>query len=66
MRKKIDELKEYTKNAKWTSGRKFVILENKLEKLEEDIYGNMKVWDRVQIARHAERPTTLDYIAALI
>ena len=25
----------------------------------------MKVWDRVQIARHPERPTTLDYIEHL-
>lgn len=41
------------------------ILEEKLENLEEDIYGNLKVWGSVQIARHAERPTTLDYIEHL-
>ena len=40
-------------------------LENRLEKLENDIYENIKPWDRVQIARHPERPTTLDYIALL-
>src|SRR5690625_5591941 len=33
--------------------------------LEDDIYGNLKPWDRVQIARHQDRPTTLDYIAEL-
>ena len=26
---------------------------------------NIKPWDRVQIARHPNRPTTLDYIANL-
>src|SRR5690625_7535193 len=33
--------------------------------LEDDIYGNLKPWDRVQMARHQDRPTTLDYIAEL-
>src|SRR5690606_36660677 len=30
--------------------------------LEKEIYGNLTPWQRVQIARHASRPTTLDYI----
>ena len=29
---------------------------------KEKIYTNLKPWDRVQIARLQERPTTLDYI----
>ena len=29
---------------------------------EKKIYTNLKPWDRVQIARLQERPTTLDYI----
>src|SRR5699024_3998408 len=40
-------------------------LEKRLSTLEDDIYGNLRPWDRVQIARHQERPTTLDYIDAL-
>lgn len=40
-------------------------LEEKLRRLEKDIYGNMKAWDRVQLARHPKRPTTLDYIPHL-
>ncbi len=38
-------------------------LENRLQKLENDIYENMKPWERVQVARHPNRPTTLDYIS---
>ena len=30
--------------------------------LEETLYSKMEPWDRVQVARHPERPTTLDYI----
>src|SRR5690606_25315782 len=40
-------------------------LEARLEKLEKDVYENMLPWDRVQVARHAERPTTVDYIERL-
>lgn len=65
LRDKILELKEYTKNSQMDFSEEIRILEGKLEDLEKDIYGNLKVWDRVQIARHAERPTTLDYIKHL-
>ena len=64
LRNKIRELKDYTKNSQMDFSEEIRILEDKLENLEEDIYGNMKVWG-VQIARHAERPTTLDYIEHL-
>ncbi|WP_214843403.1 acetyl-CoA carboxylase carboxyltransferase subunit alpha [Exiguobacterium sp. s150] len=40
-------------------------LEAKLHRLEKDNYGNMKPWDRVQLARNPKRPTTLDYINQL-
>ncbi|MBO9130617.1 acetyl-CoA carboxylase carboxyl transferase subunit alpha [Bacillus sp. 165] len=65
LRKKIAELKEYTKSSNVDFSNEIQILERKLENLEKEVYGNMKVWDRVQIARHPERPTTLDYIEQL-
>ena len=34
-------------------------------KLETEIYDHLQPWDRVQIARHPNRPTTLDYISLL-
>lgn len=63
LRGKIDELKEYTKNSSMDFTDEIHILEVKLENLQKEIYSNLKVWDRVQIARHPQRPTTLDYIA---
>lgn len=65
LRKKIDELKEYTKTADVDLSSEIKSLEERLSKLENDIYENMKPWDRVQVARHPERPTTLDYIPLL-
>lgn len=62
LRKKIDELKEYTATADVDLSSEIKSLEERLANLENDIYENMKPWDRVQVARHPERPTTLDYI----
>ncbi|GKW46722.1 acetyl-CoA carboxylase carboxyl transferase subunit alpha [Planococcus sp. NCCP-2050] len=62
LRKKIEELKEYTATADVDLSSEIDSLEERLASLENDIYENMKPWDRVQVARHPERPTTLDYI----
>lgn len=65
LRKKIAELKEFTQNTDVDLSSEIQKLESRLAKLEQDIYENMKPWDRVQIARLANRPTTLDYISYL-
>ncbi|GAB1430372.1 acetyl-CoA carboxylase carboxyltransferase subunit alpha [Ignavibacteria bacterium] len=36
-------------------------LEGKIEELRLDIYSNLTRWQRIQIARHPDRPYTLDY-----
>ena len=65
LRNKIKELREITKDADVDLSAEIVSLEKRLEKLEVDIYNHLKPWDRVQIARHPARPTTLDYIPLL-
>ncbi|WP_163101249.1 acetyl-CoA carboxylase carboxyl transferase subunit alpha [Peribacillus alkalitolerans] len=65
LRKKIDELKSLTEEAEVDLSSEIEKLEGRLEKLENEIYDNMKPWDRVQVARHPSRPTTLDYISYL-
>lgn len=37
-------------------------LESKIQELKEDIYSGLSNWQKVQIARHPERPYTLDYL----
>ena len=37
-------------------------LEIKIEDFRRDLYTKLTPWQRVQVARHAERPTMLDYI----
>ncbi|MGE7201611.1 acetyl-CoA carboxylase carboxyl transferase subunit alpha [Bacillus haynesii] len=65
LRAKIAELKRFTQDSDMDLSSEITKLEARLERLEEDIYTNLKAWDRVQIARHPNRPTTLDYIEHL-
>jgi acetyl-CoA carboxylase carboxyl transferase subunit alpha len=62
LEKKIAELKSFMDEKDIDLTDEIKRLEQKLSRLENSTYSEMKPWDRVQIARHAERPTTLDYI----
>jgi acetyl-CoA carboxylase carboxyl transferase subunit alpha len=59
---KIAELRKFTEEKDIDFTDEIRKLEEKAKQLEKDIYGNLTPWQRVQIARHPERPTTLDYI----
>src|SRR5699024_2877397 len=59
---KIAELKAFTKDSEIDLTEEITTLEERLKVLEDDIYGNLKPWDRVQMARHRERPSTLEYV----
>lgn len=65
LREKIVELEEFTANNSVDLSDEIGTLKVRLKKLEEEIYENMEPWDRVQVARHPERPTTIDYINML-
>ena len=65
LREKIDELKTIAGEAEVDMSGEIEKLESRLQQLEQSIYANMEPWDRVQVARHPERPTTLDYIARI-
>jgi len=45
--------------------KELIALEKKNKKLSEDIYGNLTAWQISQLARHPQRPYTLDYIKAI-
>ncbi|HCY5821321.1 TPA: acetyl-CoA carboxylase carboxyltransferase subunit alpha [Staphylococcus aureus] len=62
IRNKIESLKESQDKNDVDLQEEIDMLEASLERETEKIYTNLKPWDRVQIARLQERPTTLDYI----
>ena len=40
-------------------------LESRVDAVRGDLYRNLTPWQRVQVARHPSRPTTLDYVERL-
>ncbi len=62
---KIEELRTFGEDKNITLEPEIKKLEEKLEKMRVEIYDRLTIWQRVQIARHPDRPYTLDYIRML-
>ena len=60
---KIDELNKSDVKGKSTKIKK--LTEKRDEELAK-LYSDLSSWNRVQVARHAERPHTVDYIETMI
>jgi len=56
---KIEEMKSLTGDIDISS--EIAVLETKVDELRKNIYENLTRWQRVQLARHPQRPITLDY-----
>ncbi len=57
---KLEEMKRLS--DKVDIGNEIKKIEEKVRQLKEEIYKDLTRWQRVQLARHPERPYTLDYI----
>ncbi|MDZ7371313.1 MAG: acetyl-CoA carboxylase carboxyltransferase subunit alpha [candidate division KSB1 bacterium] len=60
--RRIAELKEYSLSTDLEIIKEIERLELKAQKLRKAVYSRLTRWQRVQLARHPERPYTLDYI----
>lgn len=60
---KINEMREYEGDL--DIREEVEKLEEKVVSLKKNIFQNLTRWQKVQLARHPERPYTLDYIAHL-
>jgi len=65
LEKKIDELKKLTESKSIDFSDELRKLEMKAEKMRKEIYENLSPWQRQQVARHLQRPRTLDYITRI-
>ena len=66
LERKVQELKAYSSDKKMDLSSEIKRLEEKLEKLKSATYQGLSPWHRVQLARHPQRPYTLDYIAMIM
>jgi acetyl-CoA carboxylase carboxyl transferase subunit alpha len=65
LEKKLKEWVELSKDSKIELGDEVSALKKKLAETRKNIYESLTPWQRVQLARHPERPYTMDYINAL-
>jgi acetyl-CoA carboxylase carboxyl transferase subunit alpha len=63
LEEKLDELRAYNEEDRTVDlSPQIEALEARVETLRDSIYQGLTRWQRVQLARHPERPYTLDYI----
>jgi acetyl-CoA carboxylase carboxyl transferase subunit alpha len=65
LKKKLEELKHTAETSKIDLSSAIEEMEKKLLELQENIYGNLNRWQKVQLSRHPERPYALDFIHAM-
>ncbi len=63
LEQKIEEMRKYSDRL--DIGNEIKKLEEKVIQLREHVYSRLTRWQRVQLARHPDRPYTLDYIAMM-
>ncbi|MEQ9310063.1 MAG: acetyl-CoA carboxylase carboxyltransferase subunit alpha [Balneolaceae bacterium] len=62
LEKKIEELEGLSSVSDGVLSKEISGLKKKVDSLRESIFKNLTRWQRVQLARHPDRPYTLDYI----
>jgi acetyl-CoA carboxylase carboxyl transferase subunit alpha len=62
---KIDELKFVSSDAEVNIGEEIARLRAKSRQLTTSIFSNLTQWQIAQLARHPQRPYTLDYVSAI-
>lgn len=64
-RKKIEELKRFAKQNNYDLAATIQAEEEEYRRMEQETYSNLQPYQRMQIARHPQRPTTSDLIQEL-
>ena len=64
VKRRLEELKSFAESP--ARDREVEKLEEKVQKLSREIYENLTPWQKTLVARHPNRPFTLDYVRVLI
>jgi acetyl-CoA carboxylase carboxyl transferase subunit alpha len=60
LEQKIEEMRRYADNP--DIAQEIARIEQRVGQLQQSIFAGLTRWQRVQLARHADRPYTLDYL----
>jgi len=64
LEKKVEEMRKYSDSLDIADDIK--ILEDQIHQLRKSVYESLTRWQKVQLARHPDRPYTLDYIGMIM
>ena len=59
------ELKQFSEEQNIDVTGEIENMEKKITDLRKEIYENLTAWQKVQVARHPDRPYTMDYIKTM-
>jgi acetyl-CoA carboxylase carboxyl transferase subunit alpha len=62
LQKRLRDLQEHSREQDVDLNSEVEAIEAKLRDTRREIYGNLTAWQRVQIARHVQRPFAFDYV----
>jgi acetyl-CoA carboxylase carboxyl transferase subunit alpha len=63
LQRRLQDLKNHSNEHALDFDSEVEAMENKIRETRREIYENLTAWQRVQLARHIQRPFALDYIA---
>jgi acetyl-CoA carboxylase carboxyl transferase subunit alpha len=66
MEQKIHELRRLAQTTHLDLGGEIKALEERLKKQTAEVYSGLSAWERVNVARHAERPLVSDYVQHML
>lgn len=62
---KLKELESFSNEQDIDVSHEISRMKDKIAQTRDDIYANLSAWQKVQVARHPDRPYTMDYINAM-
>lgn len=62
LEQRIRDLESYAREQRVDLADEIDLLKRRLEKMQADTFRNLSRWQKVQLARAPERPTSLDYV----
>jgi acetyl-CoA carboxylase carboxyl transferase subunit alpha len=62
---KLHELEAFSQEQDIDVSHEIENMKEKIKQTRNDIYANLSAWQKVQVARHPNRPYTMDYIEAM-
>ena len=63
LQKRLQDFKDHSDEHDLDFDAEVASMERKIEETRREIYSNLTAWQRVQLARHVQRPYALDYVS---